>query len=357
MTDLTQPTRAESVGRPPIASLASLREHLQWAIELEHATLPPYLCALYSLDPRRNVDAYDVVMSVMMEEMLHLTLAANLLNAVGGSPVVDAPHMLPGYPAPLPHGDRSFEVSLLPFGKEALELFLRIEEPSAPEAPAESDAYETIGQFYAAIEMGLRDLCTQLGEDAVFSGDPARQVTSDAVYRGSGEIIAVADLSTALKALAEIVEQGEGAAHRDIWDGDQEMSHPDRPEVAHYYRFQELFAGRRFQPGDTPQTGPTGGPVSVEWDEIYPMRPNPRIADNDPGNPVREAQEKFNSAYCDLLQQLERAFNGEPQLLGAATAAMYGLKAQAIALLQTPLPSGTETAGPTFEYVDPAERR
>ncbi|MFB9207570.1 ferritin-like domain-containing protein, partial [Nonomuraea spiralis] len=37
-----------------IGTLGSLREHLQWAIELEHATLPPYLTALYSLDPERN---------------------------------------------------------------------------------------------------------------------------------------------------------------------------------------------------------------------------------------------------------------------------------------------------------------
>src|SRR5882672_12350873 len=29
-----------------IATLESLREHLQWAIELEHFTVPPYLCAL-----------------------------------------------------------------------------------------------------------------------------------------------------------------------------------------------------------------------------------------------------------------------------------------------------------------------
>ncbi|WBB67697.1 hypothetical protein [Micromonospora sp. WMMD812] len=28
-----------------IVSLDDLREHLQWAIELEHSTLLPYLCA------------------------------------------------------------------------------------------------------------------------------------------------------------------------------------------------------------------------------------------------------------------------------------------------------------------------
>jgi len=33
--------------QPAIDTLDDLREHLQWAIELEHTMLPPYLCALY----------------------------------------------------------------------------------------------------------------------------------------------------------------------------------------------------------------------------------------------------------------------------------------------------------------------
>jgi hypothetical protein len=34
---------ADAAVRPAgIATLDDLREHLQWAIELEHATLPPY---------------------------------------------------------------------------------------------------------------------------------------------------------------------------------------------------------------------------------------------------------------------------------------------------------------------------
>ena len=89
-----------------IVTLEDLREHLQWAIELEHSTLPPYLCALYSLDPERNPEAVEVVGSVFTEEMLHLTLAANILNAVGGRPRLDTPGMLPPHPRRLPHGDR-----------------------------------------------------------------------------------------------------------------------------------------------------------------------------------------------------------------------------------------------------------
>ena len=81
--------------------------------------------------------AIEVLSSVMVEEMLHLTLAANLLNAVGGRPRLDIPEMLPGYPHSLPHGDRSFEISLFRFGPEAIETFLKIEQPSPAGAPPE----------------------------------------------------------------------------------------------------------------------------------------------------------------------------------------------------------------------------
>ncbi|MFG6201067.1 ferritin-like domain-containing protein [Nonomuraea sp. JJY05] len=342
--------------RTRIDTLDSLREHLQWAIELEHATLPPYLCALYSLDPDRNPEAVEVVGSVFVEEMLHLALAANLLNAVGGRPRLDMPGMLPPHPRPLPHGDRSLELSLVPFGPQALEMFLRIEQPAPPGAPAEADAYETIGQFYTAIEEGLRHLCERLGEQAVFSGDPARQVSADHFRHTAGHLVEVRDLASALAALEEIVEQGEGTARGGVWDGDQDVFHPERQEVGHYYRFQELKFGRRYQRGDTPQSGPTGETIAVDLTGVRPMRRNPRLSDHEPGSAIRTAQEEFNHTYCAVLHLLERAFNGSPKLLRVATGTMYALKGQAQALMRMPDEDGA-TAGPTFEYVPPELRR
>jgi CDGSH-type Zn-finger protein len=339
-----------------IATLDDLREHLQWAIELEHATLPPYLCALYSLDPERNPEAVEAVAGVFIEEMLHLTLAANLLNAVGGRPQLDSPRMLPPHPRRLPHGDPSLRLSLLPFGAEALDMFLRLEQPAPPGAPAEGDAYETIGQFYDAIEDGLRHLCDRLGEREVFRGDPARQVHAGHFRQTAGRMIVVNDLASALTALEEIVEEGEGTSRGAVWDGDPDVHHPDRDEVAHYYRFQELRAGRRYRRGDTPRSGPTGETVTVDLLGVLPMRPNPRLADHAPGSAIRTAQEEFNHTYCTLLHLLEQAFNGSPRLLAVATATMYRLKAQAQALMRMSDGEGT-TAGPTFEYVTPEHRR
>ncbi|CCH17876.1 ferritin-like domain-containing protein [Micromonospora lupini] len=361
---MTNPTTTQSEPQRTVAApsamrietLDDLRKHLQWAIELEHATLPPYLCALYSLDPSRNPEAVQVVGSVFVEEMIHLALAANLLNAVGGHPRLDTPEMLPGYPRLLPHGDRSLELSLVPFGAEALEMFLRLERPAPPGAPAEDDSYETIGQFYSAIEQGVRHLCAALGERAVFCGDPARQVTAGLFQHSGGRLIAVSDLSSAMAALEEIVEQGEGTARGEVWDGDQDILHPDRDEVAHYYRLLELKLGRRYRRGDTSQSGPTGEALSVDLGGVYPMRPNPRLADHDPGSPIRAAQEDFNHTYCAVLNLLEQAFNGNPGMLGVATGTMYALKARAQGLNQMS-DGGSTTAGPTFEYVPPELRR
>ncbi|MBI4473414.1 MAG: hypothetical protein HY646_12155, partial [Acidobacteria bacterium] len=69
-----------------IDSIASLRRHLQIAIELEAATIPPYLCALYSTPDGQNRHASGIIRSVVVEEMLHIALAANVLNAIGGHP-------------------------------------------------------------------------------------------------------------------------------------------------------------------------------------------------------------------------------------------------------------------------------
>ncbi|MQY13982.1 hypothetical protein SRB5_41420 [Streptomyces sp. RB5] len=346
---------AEAPAPTGITTIESLREHLQWALELEHATLPPYMVALYTLDKERNKEAGEAISSVFVEEMIHLALVANVLNAVGGRPVLDTPGMLPTHPRPLPHGDRSLRLSLLPMGPEALEMFLRLEQPAAPGAPAEGDGYETIGQFYDAIEDGLRRLCDELGEEAVFTGDPARQVTGGPFRHTGGELGRVTGLSSALAALEEIVEQGEGTSRGEVWDGDPDIFHPERDEVSHYYRFLELKLGRRYRRGDTPQSGPTGEEIKRDLAAVRPMRPNQKVADLPEDSDIRAAQEVFNQMYCGLLHDLEQTFNGYPAKLGPATRTMYGLESLARELLSMEYEDGT-VAGPTFEYVAPELR-
>ena len=55
-----------------------LWKNLQTAIELEHSTIPPYLTAMFTINEDTNAFAYTAIRSVVMEEMLHMTLLHNL---------------------------------------------------------------------------------------------------------------------------------------------------------------------------------------------------------------------------------------------------------------------------------------
>ena len=327
-----------------ITDLDQLRAALQTAIELEHSTIPPYLCALYSIRAGSNVEVASLIESVVMEEMLHIVLAANVLNAIGGAPSIGRPGFVPRYPCTLPHSDGRVVVHLRRFSPAALDTFLRIERPEPPRAKPRVEHWHTIGQFYAGIDAGLQLLAA---EGDLFTGDPARQIAGNGrVYGMAGEPIAVVDLDSAMRALAVVVDQGEGIDHT-IHDGDAPLG--GDAMLAHYYRFAEIAAGRRFRPSDTPRTGPTGPPVAVDFDAVWPMRTDPSVDHLPADSDVRAMSEQFNATYSDLLVMLERGLNGEPDRLGDAVGLMWSVRWQAEALMRVPIGHG-ETAGPTFEF-------
>jgi hypothetical protein len=318
----------------------SLRDHLQTAIEIEWSTIPPYLCALWSLGDVHNRLAATCLREVVMEEMLHLTLVANILNALDRLPSI-GPGTVPTYPGPLPHSDRSFEVSLLPFCPEALETFRRIEHPALIGAPPQPEGWTTIAQFYEA----LRDAVDRIGaQPGVWCGDRARQVRSGQYYGGGGEVIEVDGREAALKALDVIVEEGEGFAGG-ITDGGHLLGEPD--ELAHYYRFDELAQGRRYVRGDVPSQ-PTGAPILLDYGAVAPMRPNPRADDYPPGSELRAMTEECDATYAQLLGRLQTAFTGRPDELADAVPEMWALEYQAVALMRVPVGDGKHTAGPAF---------
>ena len=228
-----------------------------------------------------------------------MALAANILNAIGGSPKFDYDGFIPSFPTPLPHGDGSFLINLGKFSPDGVKTFMNIEREAETEEEPSDDNYHSIGQFYAAIIAGLESCCETLGEEKVFTGDPSWQLTEETTYYGgAGHLIGVSDLASALAAMKEIVEQGEGLDHASVFDGDQNMFHPERGEVGHFFRFQEILEGRLYQPGDTAETGPTGEAFEVDWDAVHNMRLNPDINDYPEGSPAREKMEaNFSSPY------------------------------------------------------------
>jgi rubrerythrin len=193
-----------------LSSHEGLKTALQQSIMLEHATIPAYLYALYSIKPGANGEIQRLILSIVLEEMLHMALASNILSAIGGAPVIDEPGFIPTYPGPLPG---SVEAGLsVPLARLSLDLvqnvFMVIEEPEDPiHFPVKELALApgpplTIGSLYRAIEAQIK-----AQGQAIFVGDPARQVTHGFP---AAELFAVTDVDSAVKAIDVIVEQGEG---------------------------------------------------------------------------------------------------------------------------------------------------
>lgn len=337
---------------------ARLRELLEAAVQLELATIPPYLCALYSIHPGTNTEASLVLRSVVVEEMLHMVLSANVLNAIGGRPQVSGADHAPHYPHELPDG---VVVDLLPFSAAAIEEFLTVENPEYTAAPTVVAAQRpdvhrsaavltatgptTIGAFYDEIIAGLKEVAADIGEESLFCGDPARQVSPAYYYAGGGGAITVTDLASACAALAEVIEQGEGEM-TSPYDGDGDL--------AHYYRFEQVKYNRSYRPEDSIGL-PTGPEVGVDYTAAYPMLPNPRLTDfTDPE--LRSAGETANRMWSRLLRQIDEAFDGRPALLLPAVHTMFKLRDAMLVLLANPLP-GHEGyhAGPTFEWLEPEQ--
>jgi len=329
------------------SEIRELHKLLQDALEVEHATIPPYFTAWLSIKEGHNHESKEIIRSVLLEEMLHLTLAANLLNAIDGKPNLTHPDFVPRYPHILPHSGGHFEINIEKFSQSALKVFLQIERPEAKKALPEAEGFDTIGQFYAYVKEKLDKLCDEHGEQKVFCGDINLQIRPEDYY-GSGSVVVVTNRNTAHDAIETIVEQGEGA-HEGIFDKDHNIFGPgDGKELAHYYRFMEIHLGRHFKKGDTPRSGPHGSPLKVYFDEVYPLSMNMHKSDYPKGSEKRKALEKFSSGYNELLVALEEAFNGHRSGLTEAIARMFSLRNQALSLIQTPLGKGKGTLGLDF---------
>jgi len=210
-----------------ILSPDDLKGALHLAMRLEFATIPPYLCAQWSVkhDPDRTEG---VLHRVVSQEMNHFALAGNLLTAVGGTPSVAHADFLPGYPAgELPGGiPQELPVDLRPLVKEQLAVFMQIEYPDFPPAARLAEPPPpTIGAFYDTIIETLRETCPAIDPDALAVEVPF-----------APPIRTVAD---AIETIDRIKSEGEGVPDSPGSPTGERTSH------AHYYLFKELYVGKR----------------------------------------------------------------------------------------------------------------
>ncbi|MFD8478081.1 ferritin-like protein [Kitasatospora sp. NPDC059673] len=349
----------EQAGFAVPKTLDELRTYLQAALEVEHLTIPVYMTGLYTIRPGTNATAFYAIRAVLMEEMLHMTLAANLLNAVGGAPVVDS-RVVAEYPARLPFSGESVpSIGLRHFSPEALKTFLRIEQPkSMTPAPAPGDGWTSIGQFYDTVREGLEHLIRTLGPAQVFTGGPERQVGPEDFYNSGGEVFRIGDRATALLAIETITEQGEGV-HDTIWNSNEVFG--EERELAHWFRFNEIFTGRSYGPHDRPKDPPSGPLIDVTWDDAYPIHGDSKVADYqryERTSDVHRQAVAFNSRYAVLLRYLDSAFNGHPRHLALAIPTMLELRDRAPQLYHNPHPDPAlaaqgRYASATFEITAP----
>ena len=300
----------------------NLEDVMQQAIALELATIPTYLSTYYSINRAQdqdklyqklydqltkygsieNSDAEDLaqelkvdilvyankaaalVMSVVIEEMLHLALSCNVKQMVcqvapdlmGIGKVLTFPTQLDGH-------EPEFPINAGKLSLEQLTTFLQIESPQ-PFTPQFKDAqrravveYKTIGRLYEMIEKCIQNhfpgpytkrpqlLPPEPGKKPrpYYSQNSMNTVYYDRDHNprfanetNSGELVGVHDSTSAVEALHLIIEQGEGSStkqnnlkqHLLVWG-------PNRMPVPMEVKVENGEAKSQFWPGDYEDDG------------------------------------------------------------------------------------------------------
>ncbi|MFD1149087.1 ferritin-like domain-containing protein [Saccharothrix hoggarensis] len=333
---------------PPQRDVAWLRAALQWGVTLEFATIPAYLYALWSIkEPNSDPNVADMILEIVMEEMLHMALACNMLSAIGGVPKMAEAGLVPAYPTALPGGVKpGLVVSLSGIAstsgsdQDVIKVFMDLEAPEKPLART-AETFPTIGKFYAAILEAFKK-----PENFAEFGAPGPQLNS--VIAGfelpdmttTKDNKKVVDLTKVERAVKLITEQGEGS----------DVSPNSGGELAHYYRFGEIFHGRKLKqhPGKKWKFDGDSFPRPA----VHPLGTVPRGGWNRSAasDSVKAKLDAFNTTYRELLVKLEQVWQtADPKTpFKDSIVAMKALEGKARELVTIALPAAENQPGRNY---------
>ena len=284
---------------------ANLGDAIQQAIEIEIATIPVYLYTYYSINRVPDQDAISgslaqelvkhgrtvkeankialdlsdeimvyankagaLIMSVAIEEMLHMALSSNLKQALAGLPelIGKSPSV---WPACLPGHEPEFPINRDKLSLDQLITFLKIESPDPlpdKQLQAAPIPYKTIGLFYQMILdcIETNDLPYNTHSPQLLPGNAYyAQNNIDTVYYDkehnphftnapdSGDLLYVKDRDSAIHAIHCVVEQGEGFPGAPGFNPDgsvdcgkiipPDFDDFDKKELSHFEKFAQIY--------------------------------------------------------------------------------------------------------------------
>jgi hypothetical protein len=339
-----------------LTSREDLINALHLAAELEHNLMCQYLFAAYSM--KRSVSeglsevqlektrGWGALMTlVARQEMEHMGLVLNLLTAIGGTPYFQRPN----FPQRKSHyGKLGIKSELTRFDQETIKRFQAFESPHpepgpefcatrgiareeiraqllAPQVFTRRSASETttatkgaareieftsVQDLYVSLAAGFVTVTEQIGEKNLFNGDLSAEIwggpntpygegSMDDLSQYGLDLIQVVDLKSAIDAIVEIVEQGEGI-----------LAPPDYIEHTHYCIYTKMLDEMRAQKPAFDAARPV---VRNPLTKMHPDITAPKEVNIITRPETREIASLFNLTYETMLLMMLYLYGSSPK--------------------------------------------
>lgn len=382
-----------------------LIDTLHLAAELEHNLMCQYLFAAYSMKRSTSEGLSEVQLEktrgwgalmtmVARQEMEHMGLVLNLLNAIGGTPYFQRPNFPQRKER---YGKMGIKSELTRFDKETIKRFQDFEAPqpepgpeycatrgvarediralllapqvltqrqaqaataaaSATQIPQPEIEFTSVQDLYLSLAAGFVAVAERIGERNLFIGNVKAQIwggpgtpysegSMDDLSQYDLDVIQVVDLKSAINAIVEIVEQGEGI-----------LAPPDYVEHTHYCIYTNML---RDMLNEKPGFDAARPVVRNPLTRMHPDITAPREVNIITRPETREIASLFNLTYETMLLMMLFLYGGSAKtqkqrvdLMNAIFFPLMTMFIRPLSEILTQLPAFKDkngNAGPGFE--------